>query len=240
MAVKKTSLADKISAKLMNLGVHQRKARELAKGLTPSALRMKEKVPEKLVAKLMKLGVPEVKAKALAKSLAPTVRAAIRVKSEGSKKTAEAIEDEAVEEAVLNLNLPVVAREGEAGLDLLRVMHGWCTSATYLVAAVKGTNGIVAVRRIYENHYNVKFYPNMEFWGKSPEMLASRFEAQAFLNRGPYERMHFSSKGVASLLEVLKAEATPKSGVRALIGRMRALASSALENAFNQLYRIAA
>lgn len=234
MAVKKLSLVEKISAKLVNLGIHERKAKELAKGLSPSAHRMTEKVFEKLVTKLVKLGVPESKAKVMAKSLAPTIRAAIKVKSEGSRKTAEALEDEAVEEVVLRLDLPVVAVEGKAGLDLLRVMEGWTTHATYLVAAVKGDVGIVAVRKLYDQEYNVKFYPNMAYWGKTPQELSS-LGGWVYLARPPYERMHFSQDGLKQLLARLEAEAKPKSRVKALIGRMKALTIKTLESAFYKL-----
>ena len=58
-----------------------------------------------------------------------------------------------------------MAAQAGQGVELLRVMDGLTSEATYLVAAVKSDEGIVAVRQLGNDWYNVKFYPHMAYWG---------------------------------------------------------------------------
>ena len=265
--MKKTlTLADKLLAKLRKLGVSERKAKEVAKGLAPTAARQRVTgtVTGKLEAKLHKLGLSERKAKELAKGLAPTVRAAIKAKVKAAQTTLDDVFDDEVNEVVetvtdgaedeeldkvaprvnghrVRLDLPVVDRDTwqhapVKGIELLRVIDGFSTRGTYLVAAVKSDEGMVAVRQLGQDYYNVKFYPHMGYWGKTQEELRS-LGAQSYLAREWYQRMHFSRASLDRLLQQLEAEAKPKSRMRALIDRMLTVSAAPLVKAFDYLHK---
>ena len=53
--------------------------------------------------------------------------------------------------------------------------------------------GMVAIRNL-SGIYNLKFYPNMEHWGRTVEELKG-LGAYDYLRRGPYERMHVGVVG---------------------------------------------
>ena len=163
----------------------------MAKGLAPTANRAKVTgtVTEKLTNRLVALGLSERKAKTLATGLAPVVRASIKAKVKKAKIKLDDVDDAFVNEIVnegvdlsedadldkvaprvnghrVRLDLPVVRRsvwqsKPTKGIELLRVMDGLTSEATYLAAAVKSDVGIVAVRQLGGNFYNVKFYPDM-------------------------------------------------------------------------------
>ena len=262
----KLSLADRLLAKLGKLGVSQRKAKELAKGLAPTAARqtVSGTVTGKLEARLLKLGLTERKAKELAKGLAPLVRASIKAKV---KKVAKKLDDvtdddvnqtvdEAVDEAEdeeldkvaprvnghrVRLDLPIVARSDWQhspikGIELLRVMDGLSTRGTYLVASVKSEKGIVAVRQFSQDWYNVKFYPTYAFWNKTTGDL-SEMGGQDFLSRQWYERCHVSAQGLERILDQLATEAKPKPRMKALIDRFTTVTSKPLIKAFSYLHK---
>ena len=251
----KGSLTEKLETRLQRLGLTKIKAHELAKGLAPT---VRSVVKAKADARAKKAQKAAKADKALDTSLAKV--------NEGQAVTdsGEAvISDEDINEAIaqvtdeaedpeldkvaprvnghrLRLDLPVVPMPGGKGLDLLRVMDGWTTRGTYLTAAVKGEFGIVAIRQLGSDLYNVKFYPTMEYWGRTPEELR-KLGAEYFLKRSPYERMHCSKKVTAEILDILAKEAAPRSRIKALVSRMRALTFGPLEKAFGYLHsRIAA
>ena len=178
MKQKRPSLAERLVVKLRKLGLPERKAKTLAKGLVPTAQRAKVTgtVTGKLTDRLQKLGLSERKATELAKGLAPLVRSAIKAKAKVKALTLDDVTDEMVNETVtkvtddaedmdldkvaprvnghrVRLDLPVVERhtwqrQSVRGIELLRVMDGLTSEATYLVAAVKSDEGIVAVRQL--------------------------------------------------------------------------------------------
>ena len=264
--MKQKTLKERLLARLTTLGLPERKAKELAKGLASTASRtpVTGTVTGKLTARLIKLGLSERKATELAKGLAPTVRSAIKAKAKAAKKTLDEVDDAFVNEIVdegvdlseneeldkvaprvnghrVRLDLPVVRRSTWMGLpvrgiELLRVMDGYSTERTYLVAAVKGEQGIVAVRQLNEDWYNVKFYPTMAHWNKTPEQLAS-LGAQSYLQRQWYERMHFNKADLGQLLSRLAAEAKPKSRMKALVDRFLTVGAKPLVKAFDYLHQ---
>jgi hypothetical protein len=217
---------------------------------------------DRLVERLRKFGMTERKAKEVAKGLVPTVRST--VKAEEKQKSADSAKpknarkgkDELVDEGqdpddetntpvgakavkvnghTLRLDLPVVPYQGEQGLSLLRVMHGLSSTATYLVAAVLGPEGIVAIRKLSEDCYNVKFYPDMRHWNYSASTLAD-LGATSHLKRQPYERMHFTADGVDQLLRRIDA-ASKKNRFKTLAKRLLALTFKPLSKAFDVLYK---
>jgi len=262
----KVSLADRLLKRLKTLGMSDRKAKALVKDLAPTAARQKVTgtVTEKLTAKLIKLGLSERKAKELAKGLAVTVRAAIKAKAKTAKKKLDDVDDAFVNEVVdegvdlsedpdldkvaprvnghrVRLDLPVVQRSKwmgapVKGIELLRVMDGLSTVATYLVAAVKSDEGIVAVRQLGDDWYNVKFYPHMGYWGKTEEELHS-LGAHSYLAREWYQRMHMDRATLEQVLFRLEAEAKPRSRMRALLDRMKAVTAAPLILAFDYLHK---
>jgi hypothetical protein len=262
----KVTLADRLLKRLKALGVGDRKAKALVKDLAPTAARQKVSgtVTEKLTVKLVKLGLSERKAKELAKGLAPTVRTAIKAKAKTAKKKLDDVTDEDVNAEVdgvvdlaedieldkvaprvnghrVRLDLPVVLRstwqsKPVKGIELLRVMDGLSTTATYLVAAVKSDEGIVAVRQLGSDFYNVKFYPHMGYWGKTQEELAS-LGAQEYLAREWYQRMHMNRATLEQVLFRLEAEAKPRSRMKALLDRMMSVTAAPLIKAFDYLHK---
>lgn len=265
MAQKQT-LAERLLAKLGKLGVSQRKAKELAKGLAPTAARatVSGTVTGKLEARLLKLGLSEKKATELAKGLAPLVRASIKAKVKKSAKTLDDVTDDDVNETVdevtdaaddeeldkvaprvdghrVRLDLPVVSRATwqhapVKGIELLRVMDGLSSTRTYLVASVKSDKGIVAVRQLSDNLYNVKFYPTMAFWNKTEADLRELGGVE-FLQREWYERCHCSPRVLDRVLEQLAIDGKPKSRMTRLIDRFKTVASKPLILAFDYLHK---
>lgn len=191
----------------------------------------------------------------LAKGLVPTVRAAIKAEFLGGITRAVARSDQMLaqtEQMVrvldkgkavkvnghsLRLDLPVVPKEGIKGIELLRVMDGLSSSATYLVAAVKGEKGIVAVRQFGEDYYNVKFYPTMAAWDVDTALLVSAYSAHSFCQRQWYERMQFTHDGLILLLEQLAEDAKPKSRMKQLVDRFLAVTGRPLLKAFEYLHK---
>lgn len=266
MKQKRPPLSDRLFAKLRKLGLSERKAKELVKGLAPTAARatVTGTVTGKLTARCVKLGLSERKAAELAKGLAPVVRASIKAKAKAKAVKLDEVDDAFVNEIVnegvdlaedpeldkvaprvnghrVRLDLPVVLRhEWQAnptkGIELLRVMDGLTTRATYLVAAVKGEHGIVAVRQFDSEWFNVKFYPAMGYWNTSFSELAT-LGAQDFLDRAWYQRMHFNREALDKLCKKLAAEAKPKSRLVALRDRFLSVTATPLLKAFEYLHR---
>lgn len=258
---KPISMGEKLRAKLVKLGLPARKATEVAKGLTPLAQRatVSGTVTQKLVAKLLKLGVSERKATTLAKGLAPLVRAAIKVKVKKAAITLDDVTDDMVNTAVseatdavddaeldnvaprvnghrLRLDLPVAPMQGLKGIEILRVMDGLTSSATYLVAAVKGDAGIVAVRRLSADDYNVKFYPSMAYWNTTASDLQPLgAHRDTHLTRAWYERLHFTQAGTEAVLKRLAKDVRPAK--TALVRRFLTITGSALFKGFSLLVR---
>ena len=263
MKQKRPSLAERLAVKLRKLGLSERKATALAKGLTPTAARaVTGTVTGKLTARLVKLGLSERKATELAKGLAPLVRAAIKAKAKAKALTLDDVTDEMVNETVtsvtdetdnedldkvaprvnghrVRLDLPVVERstwqrKSVRGIELLRVMDGLTSEATYLVAAVKSDEGIVAVRQLGTDLYNVKFYPTMAYWGYTQEDLR-KLDATEYLAREWYQRMHFDRNGVVKLLKQLDLENKPV--ITRLLSRLLSVPGRALFKAFDYLHK---
>lgn len=260
------TLSERLLVKLKKLGMPERKAKEVAKKLVPTASKapVKGTVTEKLVARLIKLGLSERKAKELAKGLAPMVRSAIKSKVKAHAKTLDDVTDDQVEDAVadatdkaedaeldkvaprvnghrVRLDLPVVSRaswmhEPVKGIELLRVMDGLSTTGTYLVASVRKDQGIVAVRQLGQDLYNVKFYPTMAYWGKTEAELSS-LGAVDYLAREWYQRMHFSQRSLDQFLRRLEVEAKPKSRMKALMDRFTTVTAAPLIKAFDYLHK---
>lgn len=263
---KTISLVDKLSVRLQKLGVTKRKAATLATGLraTASKTPVKGTVTEKLEARLVKLGVAKRKAHELAVKLAPTVKAALKAKAKTTAVKLADVDDTFVNDAVedvvdtaddpeldkvapkvnghrLRLDLPVVQRSEwqrhpVKGLELLRVVDGLTSTATYLTAAVKGESAMVAVRELGRDEYNVKFYPTLAVWNLSQEDLRA-LGGYAFLQREWYERMHFSAAGVEQVLGRLNGQAKSKSRIKHLADRLLALTAGPLFKAFGYLHK---
>lgn len=255
---KRPTLLERLIPRLQRLGVTERKSKELAKGLAQFKKPTKGTVAEKLQIKLVKLGLSERKAKELAKKLVPTVNAALAAKAAAkvtpdlplskvmSKTVTEVIDgvDDAELDKVaprvnghrLRLDLPVVAVGGMKGIELLRVVHGLTTHATYIVAAVNSDDKFIAVRRFSGDYFNVKFYPHMSAWSKTVEELQSLGAEAHLLRPNLYERMHFHKAGLDQLLQRLEAEAKPRSRMKALKDRFIAITVRPLVQAFDILY----
>jgi hypothetical protein len=235
MVMKRKPLAERLRAKLKTLGFPERKATEVAKKLAPVAAKPPAKgtVFLKLVSKLEKLGLSDRKAKTVAKGLSPLVKA------EHRSQAADPKAPKVPKDLTAPLDLPVAPMEGIKGIELMRVMNGLSSTATYLVAAVKGDVGIVAIRKFSDEYFNVKFYPNMRYWNRTPGELEA-LAATDYLQRQWYERMHFSNHGLAKLLVMLQDEAKPKSRMKNLMDRFMAVAFKSLFKAFDKLYSRAA
>jgi hypothetical protein len=259
---KPLSLKDRLLAKLVKLGLSERKAKELAPGLvvTASKAPVKGTVTEKLTTRLVKLGLTERKATELAKGLAPMVRSAITAKAKARQVKVKDVSDEMVEEAVaesvdsaedleldkvaprvnghrVRLDLPVAPMAGIRGIELLRVMDGLSSRQSYLVAAVKSDVGIVAVRKLGEDLFNVKFYPDMAYWERNETGL-TELGAHAHLKREWYERMHFNREVLTALLAQLAQEGKPKSRIKAVLDRFLSVTATPLLKAFGYLHPI--
>lgn len=212
MAKPKT-LIEKLIDKLMAGGMSERKAREVSKTIAPvarAAVKAEIKSKEVKVTRL-KVGLPP----------------ALEVDSEGNVDMAASEPEEAVNESQ-GSTLPYT---GGKGAQLLQTMHGLTSTATYKVLAVKGEDGLVAARKLGDQ-FNVKFYPNMAFWGFSFERLIPIGASSHFV-RGPYERAHFPASGVEEILKRINAEAetiAPQQR-RSLMGRMKAAAFGAYQRA---------
>jgi len=214
-------------------------------------------VVEKLTTKLRALGFSKRKAETVAKALVPVARGAVKAEIVAKdKKATRVVSGEIVEDTALvkvggktlvvkdqkikvnghflRLDLPIAPMEGQKDIELLRVMHGLSSFGTYLVAAVKGDVGIVAVRDFHNGVYNVKFYPDMAYWEKDEDQLA-HLGASAHLKREHYERMHFPRVALDQLMRRLAAEAKPKSRTKALLDRVFAVTTEPLVKAFGYL-----
>jgi len=263
MAQKKSkakTLVEKLISKLHSVGMSERKAKELVKGLKPTVARaVSGTVTGKLEARLHKLGVTERKSKELAKVLAPLVRASIKAKVRKEAKTLDDVTDDDVNDTVaqavddaddpeldkvaprvdghrVRLDLPVVGMPGKQGIELLRVMDGLTTKATYLVSSVKSDNGIVAIRQLGSDYFNVKFYPTMAFWGKTQEDL-TQLGGREFLTRQWYERCHTGTDGLTRILTQLELEAKPKSRMKALVDRFKTVTGATVIKALGYLQK---
>ena len=225
---KKLSLLDKLVAKLRKLGLSERKAVIAAKALAPTA---RAAVKAELAVKEGR-GEPEKKGKVKGSKAAAKGDADFQSASDLSILGKKAIR---VNGHSLRLDLPVVPMPGIKGIEILRVMDGLSSTATYLVAAVKGDLGIVAIRKLTSDCFNVKFYPDMAYWDKTQGELAS-LGATYHLKREHYERMHFGKDPLDQLLKRLEAEAKPKSRVKALLDRLLAISTPPLLKAFEILY----
>jgi len=262
----KLPMADRLLARLRKLGLSDRKAKELAKGLAPVATRqaVSGTVTGKLEAKLLKLGLRSGKAAELAKALAPTVRANIKAKAKAKAVKLSEVDDAFVEEIVnegvdlsedpeldkvaprvnghrVRLDLPIVRRstwmsKPVKGIEILRVIDGLSTEGTYLVAAVKGEELMVAIRQFSPDHYNVKFYPTMAAWDRTEADLRA-LGAESHLQRQWYERMHMDRAVLDQVLGRIHAEAAPKSRITALVNRFKAVTAGPLIKAFDYLHK---
>lgn len=85
---------------------------------------------------------------------------------------------------------------------LLSRMDGRTSYQSYVVVAVRGESGVVAVRRISED-FKVKFYPNLEHWDFTEKQLLD-MGAFSFMDRRQYRRLVLFAAGVEKLIEVLK------------------------------------
>jgi len=251
----KQTFKEKIAAKLQALGVRTRQANELAEGLkaTTRPIKTRISVRERVEKRLITLGVSERKAKELAKSIAPTVSAALKTKQQKSKVTIkdtdtiikgaiDATDDAELDKVApringvrLRIDRPTVTYRGEKGLELLRVMHGLTSQNTYLVAAVKGEEGIVAARKFGEDSYKLKFYPNYAFWNFTQSQIES-IGGYDYLNRGPYERHMYTRDKAEQVLLRIEAEAKPKSKIKELATRMLSINMRTLQKAFSVLH----
>lgn len=266
MKAKTQTLAERLLGKLKKLGVPDRKAKVLSKGLVATASRVPVKgtVTNKLEARLEKLGLSERKAKELAKGLAPIVRSSIKAKVRKQAKKLDDVTDDEVEDTVteavdgaedpeldkvaprvdghrVRLDLPVVGRsEWQAkpikGVELLRVIDGLTTTATYLVSSVKGETAMVAVRQFSDDHYNVKFYPTFTFWSKTRSELTN-LGGFDFLDRQWYQRCHTNKDGLSRILHQLEIDAKPKSRMKALVDRFRTVTAATMVKAFGYLQK---
>jgi uncharacterized protein (DUF2267 family) len=226
------NITEKLTNRLMKLGLTEIRATELARGLAPTVrASLKAKAAKRVKRDTVKEIVQET-ADSIAQEVDQTV-----------EEVTDLAEDPELDKVAprvnghrLRLDMPVLPMAGGRGVDVLRVMDGWSTRGTYLVAAVKGPEGICAIRQLGNDFYNVKFYPTMEHWGRTQEELRM-LGAYDYLRRGPYERMHGNAKVTAAILDVLAAEAKPRNRVKALVSRMKAITFGPLEKAFGYLHK---
>lgn len=210
---------------LLALGITKRRSQEVAKGLVP---KIRRALKEEEKAKILKASQPKE----------VSVRDAYNEEKRENGLTVRENKDGSVliNRLKFRLDLPVVRMQGDKGLDILRVMDGLYTTATYLVAAVRGENGIVAIRKLGEDYFNIKFYPNLQHWELSQEDLKGLgAEHGSYLSRAHYERMHFNKAGMENVMARLTASAKPKTKIQALMDRFLAVASKPLIKAFEIL-----
>ncbi len=237
---KPLSFVERLVEKLQTLGISKRKATTMAQKLAPvarAAFKAELKAKEQAQAQ-----------KALKSLTGRTERKQLRSGYEQEKAANVPVVDaEVVGELVpvkggvpvngfsLRIDLPIAPMVGMKGIEMLRVMDGLSSHATYLVAAVKADVGIVAIRSFGGGEYNVKFYPNMAYWEKSEEELRS-LGATNHLQRQWYERMYFKTDALDQLLRRLEAEAKPRSRAKALLDRLLAITVAPLIKAFTILH----
>lgn len=212
---KRPGLIDRMMQKLMDLGMSQRKATETAKALAPVA---RNTVKKEIAEKEQKASAPkETEASPTKDTPAKTVR---------TKKGEIA--------AVVRHDLPVLDWRGANQAALLQVMNGYNTTRSYIVAAVKGEDCMVAVRKFSDNSFKLKFYPTMRKWDYSQEQL-SALGADSFLNRdNKYERMMFTKSQMDQVLA--RIEAANKSTVRKMVERLLSVSAATLVKAFDTLH----
>jgi hypothetical protein len=248
---KRVSLGERLRGKLEKIGFHPRKASELSKGLVPTVAKVKPgtKIGEKLRARLAVLGLTERKAKEVAKSLTPVASAALKARAklgtEAPSKTAKKAADlpattTAVAEVFkLRLDEGVMSFTGRDGdVSVGRVMHGLSSTRSYIVVAVKGEHGLIGVRQLGADTFNVKFYPTMRYWATNEPALRA-LGAEMFLARSWYERMHFPATGVTTLLNQFAKEAKRGSGwafVDKIAYRFQVTVFAPVRKAFRILY----
>jgi len=241
-------LAQRIEKRLMTIGVPSRKAGTwapiLAKAFTRTQKRMatgmadvtSRAVAATLTGRLMKYGLTERKATGIATKLTPTVKTALKASVVVS--TALAVREDLAplvgKGLQLRLDQDVVPYQGARGLKLLRVMHGLTSTASYLVVAVKGEEGIVAVRKFSDTSFKIKFYPTFAFWGRSLEDL-ERLGGRSYLNRGPYERVMVTDETLSVILTQLTLQARVKARIKALASRFLAIPFAPVKKAFGYL-----
>jgi hypothetical protein len=202
-----TTLVEKLLNGLIKGGLSERKAREIAKILAPTAR-------------------AAVKAELKAKNL--TIVELAEPQPEAVDKT-PSTEASSPAKAIPGSVLPYT---GAVAADLLQRMHGLTSNNSYVVAAVKGDKGIISVRKFNEDSFKLKFYPDMEFWETSFGRL-QLFGATDYLKHSNhYERAMFTKKGMESVINRVNGDAALRPNKRGLLNRMATATLRALVNAF--------
>lgn len=81
---------------------------------------------------------------------------------------------------------------------------GLTSTLTYAILAVKPANEYNCI--CMSDYRTLKFYPNYEFWGVTPELL-TRFGLKAQYDRADYQGVHGAPfDAVADLLEYLRGQ----------------------------------
>jgi hypothetical protein len=135
----------------------------------------------------------------------------------------------------LRLDMPVVDVRSAKGAEVLQRMNGLTSGVTYIVAAVKGDNGAVAVRRLSSDLYKIKFYPDMEHWNLDFGSL-NAMGATSHLHRTIYDRFFVTESALETVLGRVASMNKPKSRVKSILDRLFGITFEPLKEAFNQLH----
>lgn len=250
---------DKIAARLTKIGgLSRRKVATLSTSLSSASRWKRDDIGSKLEKKLLKLGLSKRKAYELAKALVPTVRSLIKARASVVKTTSQ-VENSAMVDAIngatdteldtvaplvnghrVRLDLPTLpVNHGAVVENVLTVMHGYSTSNTYLVAAIRkegDVNGVVAIRKFGENSFKLKFYPTMAHWGFTRDQL-HELGGNDYLQRNTwYQRMMFNLSDATQVLQRIAAEEESRlSRGQKLLKHLRAVSMNIVNRALDIL-----
>lgn len=119
----------------------------------------------------------------------------------------EAIEQETSGELVPEVHIENPASSLLAFLPLGAIIDGISSTNSYLIVAVKGQAGLIAIRYFpSHNKYKVKVYPNFELWGITSEFAEA---AQGYYQKKHYARLIIDEQDFHNFLEGLHNIALP-------------------------------
>lgn len=206
---------------------------ERSKSKTPSLI-------DKLIDRMVKTGMTKRKATEVAKAVAPVARATVKKELE-TKANAPARKPRAkvgtalTEEGEIDPSAPAVSVNGGKNVDPLRVVMGLTSGRSYIAVASKGEDGFIAVRKLHDDSFKVKFYPHQEYWEFDYEKLTS-LGLTSHLHRNIYDRYFSNKANLDQLLRRVEAMKPPKNILARLFNRFKVLSLGTIDKAFTKLY----
>lgn len=96
------------------------------------------------------------------------------------------------------LNTPDLASNP---FEVLSMIDGRCSTKTYAVAAIAGTNRAIAIRKFSRNSFKVKFYPDYTSWGFEHADVPEMFGGTDSDQRSDYWRFMATLEGLHKVLD---------------------------------------